>query len=50
MKEQLRRLLRSTSVEQVRHEKIIFTRHVPAADMAETWRLWATIDASWLGR
>jgi transposase len=47
VKEQLRRLLKAPSVEQARHEKLIFTRHVLAADMAETWRLWATIDAWW---
>ena len=47
VKEQLRRLLKATSVEQARHEKLIFTRYVLAADMVETWRLWATIDAWW---
>ena len=47
VKEQLRRLLKATSVEQARHEKMIFTRHVLAADMVETWRLWATVDAWW---
>jgi transposase len=47
VKEQLRRLLKSTTVDQARHEKMIFTRHVLAADMVETWRLWATIDAWW---
>ena len=26
---------------------MIFTRYVLAADMVETWRLWATIDAWW---
>ena len=47
VKEQLRRLLTTTTVEQARHERLIFTRHVLAADMPETWRLWATIDAWW---
>jgi hypothetical protein len=26
---------------------MIFTRYVLAADMVETWRLWATVDAWW---
>jgi transposase len=47
VKEQLRRLLKASSVDQARHEKMIFTRYVLAADMVETWRLWATIDAWW---
>ncbi len=47
VKEQLRRLLKATTVDQARREKLIFTRHVLAADMVETWRLWATIDAWW---
>ena len=47
VKEQLRRLLKTTTVEQARHEKMIITRYVLAADMVETWRLWATIDAWW---
>ncbi len=47
VKEQLRRLLKTSTVEQARHEKMIFTRYVLAADMVETWRLWATIDAWW---
>jgi transposase len=47
VKEQLRRLLKTSSVEQARHERMIFTRHVLAADMVETWRMWATVDAWW---
>jgi transposase len=47
VKEQLRRLLKTTTVEQVRHEKMILLRHVLAADMIETWRLWATVDGWW---
>jgi transposase len=47
VKEQLRRLLKTTTVDQARHEKMILLRHVLAADMVETWRLWATIDAWW---
>ena len=47
VKEQLRRLLKVKTVEQARQEKLIFTRHVLAADMVETWRLWATVDAWW---
>ena len=47
VKEQLRRLLHSDTVEQARHEKMIMGCHVVAADMAETWRLWHTIDAWW---
>ncbi len=47
VKEQLRRLLKASTVEQARHEKLIFTRHLLAADMVETWRLWATVEAWW---
>ena len=47
VKEQLRRLLNSATVEQARHEKMILGCYVLAADMEETWRLWATIEAWW---
>jgi transposase len=47
VKEQLRRLLKTSSVEQARQEKMILLRYVLAADMVETWRLWTTIDAWW---
>jgi transposase len=47
VKEQLRRLLNVATVEQARTEKMIFDCYVLAADMAETWRLWATIDLWW---
>jgi transposase len=46
VKEQLRRLLK-VSVEQARQQKMIFLSYVLAADMVETWRLWATVDAWW---
>lgn len=45
VKEQLRRLLKTTTVEQGQRQKMILLRYVLAADMAETWRLWATVDA-----
>jgi Transposase len=41
------RLPKASTVEQARHEKMIFTRYVLSADMVETWRLWATVDAWW---
>jgi transposase len=48
VKEQLRRLLNvATTVEQARTEKMILGCYVVAADMEETWRLWATIQAWW---
>ena len=47
VKEQLRRLLHTATVEQARHEKMILGCYVVAADMDETWRLWATIDTWW---
>ena len=47
MKEQLRRLLKIQTVEHARHEKMILGCYVLAADMEETWRLWATIEAWW---
>lgn len=47
VKEQLRRLLNTAAVEQARHEKMILGCYVLAADMDETWRLWATIDTWW---
>ncbi len=47
VKEQLRRLLNSGTVEQARTEKMILDRYVLTADMAEAWRLWATINAWW---
>jgi transposase len=47
VKEQLRRLLNVHTVEQARTEKMILGCYVLAADMDETWRLWATIEAWW---
>jgi transposase len=47
VKEQLRRLLNVATVEQARTEKMILGCYVVAADMEETWRLWATIEAWW---
>jgi transposase len=47
VKEQLRRLLKVQTVEQARHEKMILGCYVLAADMDESWRLWATIEAWW---
>jgi transposase len=47
VKEQLRRLLHTDTVEQARTEKMILGCHVIAADMDETWRLWHTIDTWW---
>ena len=47
VKEQLRRLLKIQTVEHARHEKMILGCYVLAADMEETWRLWATIEAWW---
>jgi transposase len=47
VKEQLRRLLTTRTVEQARTEKMILGCYVLAADMEETWRLWATIQAWW---
>ena len=47
VKEQLRRILNTSTVEQARIEKMIMGCHVLAADMDETWRLWTTIDTWW---
>jgi transposase len=47
VKEQLRRLLTVAIVEQARHQKMILGCYVLAADMDETWRLWATVQAWW---
>ena len=47
VKEQLRRLLTVTGVDQARREKMILGCYVIAADMDETWRLWATIETWW---
>ena len=47
VKEQLRRLLKAPTVEQARTEKMILGCYVLAADMAETDRLEATIEAWW---
>ena len=47
VKEQLRRLLNVATVEQARTEKMILGCYVVAADMEESWRLWATIEAWW---
>jgi transposase len=48
VKEQLRRLLKTATVEQARHQKMILGCYVLAADMDETWRLCHTID-TWCG-
>ena len=47
VKEQLRRLLNVHTVEQARTEKMILGGYALAADMDETWQLWATIEAWW---
>jgi len=47
VKEQLRRLLNSATVEDARTKKMIMGCYVVAADMDETWRLWHTIDTWW---
>ena len=47
VKKQLRRLLHTATVEAARTEKMILGCYVVAADMDETWRLWATIDTCW---
>jgi transposase len=47
VKEQLRRLLHVATLEQAYTEKMIMGCYVVAADMEETWRLWATIQAWW---
>jgi transposase len=47
VKEQVRRLLNTSTVEQARNEKMILGCYVLAADMEETWRLWATIEDWW---
>jgi transposase len=47
VKEQLRRLLKTATLEQARHQKMILGCYVLAADMDETWRLWHTIETWW---
>jgi transposase len=47
VKEQLRRLLKVQNLDQARQDKMILGCYVLAADMEETWRLWATIEAWW---
>jgi transposase len=47
VKEQLRRLLNTDTVETARTEKMILGCYVVAADMDETWRLWHTLAAWW---
>jgi transposase len=47
VKEQLRRILNTSTVERARTEKMILGCHVLAADMDETWRLWQTIEVWW---
>jgi transposase len=47
VKEQLRRLRNVATVEQAGTEKMILGCYVVGADMEETWRLWATIEAWW---
>jgi hypothetical protein len=40
VKEQVRRILNTSTVEAARHQKMILGGYVVAADMDETWRLW----------
>jgi transposase len=47
VKEQLRRLLASSSLAEAHEQKMRLGAFVLAADMPETDRLWATIDAWW---
>jgi transposase len=47
VKEQLRRLLNTSTIDQARTEEMILGCYVIAADMDETWRLWHTIQAWW---
>lgn len=47
VKEQLRRLLKTTTIEQAYAEKMRLGCYVIAADTQETWRLWDTIDTWW---
>jgi transposase len=47
VKEQVRRILNSSTVEAAHYEKMILGCYVVAADMDETWRLWTTIDTWW---
>jgi putative endonuclease len=42
VKEQLRRLLKVQTLDQARQDKMILGCYVLAADMEETWRLWAS--------
>jgi transposase len=48
VKEQVRRILNSSTVEAAHYERMILGCYVVAADMDETWRLWTTIDTWWL--
>jgi transposase len=47
IKEQLRRLLRSTTLEQAHHERMVLRYYAHVAAMDETDRLAATIQAWW---
>jgi transposase len=47
VKEQLRRLLSSGSLAEAHEQKMLLGLYVLAADMPESNRLWATIDAWW---
>ena len=47
VKEQLRRLLNTSTIERARHQKMILGCYVLAADMEETWRLWTTMEVWW---
>jgi transposase len=47
VKEQVRCILNSSTVEAARYEKMILGCYVVAADMDETCRLWTTIDTWW---
>ncbi len=41
------RLLNTSTIEQAGTVKMILGCYVLAADMEETWRLWATIETRW---
>ncbi|MGH3461311.1 MAG: ISL3 family transposase [Kribbellaceae bacterium] len=47
VKEQLRRLLACSSIDAARTERMRLGCYVLAADTAETWRLWDTVNAWW---
>ena len=47
VKEQVRRILNTSTAEAASYQKMILDGYVVAADMDETWRLWTTIDTWW---